>query len=101
MTSDDLDRLRFQRLQIVAIDLHRQRAFHAAHRFFQVVGNGLRKVPDHSRNFLQLAIHGGDQALFVLMEDRPPFLLGQQIDKEFGVEKAGGVGAVVGPPDSD
>ena len=32
------------------------------------------------------------------VEDRPPLLLGLQVDEVFGVEEAGGVGAVVGPP---
>ena len=46
---DDLVSLGFQLFQIVTIDLYCQRAFDAAHRFFQVVGNRLGEVPDDSR----------------------------------------------------
>ena len=74
-------------------------AFDAADRFFHVVGDRLREIPEHARNLLQLAVHGGDQLFFVLMEDRPPLLLRLQIDEVFGVEEAGRVGAVVGPAD--
>ena len=38
-------------------------------------------------------------SLLVLVEHRPPLFLGLQIDEIFGVEKAGGVGAVVGTAD--
>ena len=44
----------------------------------------------------QLLVHGGDQLLLILVEDGPPFLFGLEVDKVFGVEEAGGVGAVVG-----
>ena len=48
---------------------------------------------------LELVVHGGDQLFFVLMKHRPPLLFRLQVDEVFGVEEAGGVGAVVGPPD--
>ena len=48
--------------QIVAVDLDGQLALHAADRFLHVVGDGLREVPEHARNFLHLAVHGGDQS---------------------------------------
>ena len=54
-------------------------------------------VPDDAGKLLQLFIHGGDQRFLVLVEERTPLALGLQIDKVFGVEKTGGVGAVVGP----
>ena len=99
MTRDNLVRLLFERLQIVAVDFDRERAFHAAHRLFQIVGNRLREAPDHSRNLFQFAIHGSNQSLFVLVKDRTPLLLRQEIDEEFRIEKACGVGAIVGTPD--
>ncbi len=93
----DLVALLLQQLQIIAVELDRQFAFDAADRLLHVVGDGLGKVPDHARHLLQFAIHGADQFFFVLVEGGPPLLLGQQIDKIFGVEKAGRIGAVVGP----
>jgi len=39
----DFIALGFELLQVVAVHLHGELAFHAAHRFFHVVGNGLRK----------------------------------------------------------
>ena len=86
-------------LQIIAVDLDRQLAFDAADRLLHVVGDGLGEVPDHARHLLQFAIHGADQLVFVLVEDGPPLVLGHQIDEVFGVEKARGIGAVVGPAD--
>ena len=95
MTVNDLIRLRFERLKIVTVDFHRKRTLHAAHRFLQVVGNRLREAPDHSRNLFQFAIHGRDEPLFVLVKDRTPLLLGQEIDKEFRIEKARCIGSVI------
>ena len=95
--ADDLVALFLQRLQIVAEDLDGQLAFHAADGFFHVVGDGLREIPDHAGNLLELAVHGRDQLFLVLVKHRPPFFLGLQIDEIFGVEEAGGIGAVVGP----
>ncbi len=47
-------------------------------------------------NFDSSSIHGGNERLLVLVEDGTPLLLGLKIDEVFGVEEAGGVGAVVG-----
>ena len=47
-------------------------------------------------NLDKLLVHGGDQGFLVLVEDGTPVLLALQIDEVFGVEEAGGVGAVVG-----
>ena len=47
----------------------------------------------------EFAVHGGDQFVLVLMKDGPPLFLGLQVHEVFGVEEAGGVGAVVGTPD--
>ena len=49
-------------------------------------------------SFPSCAIHGGDQLLFVLVEHRPPLVLGLEIDEIFGVEEAGGVGPSSGRP---
>ena len=93
---DDLVALFFQRLQIVAVNLDGQLAFHAADRFFHVVRDRLREIPDHAGNLFELAIHGRDQLFFVLVKNRPPFFFRLQIDEIFGIEEAGGVGSVVG-----
>ena len=87
--------LRFQRLQVVAVNLDRKLAFHAADRFFHVVGNGLREVPQRAGDLLQFPVHGRDQLFLVLAEHRTPLILGFQIDEVFGVEEAGRIGAVV------
>ena len=86
----------FEQLQIVAIKFHGQLAFHAAHGLLHVVGDRLREIPDHARQLLEFAIHGADQFLFVLVKNRTPVLLLLQMNEVFGIEKAGGVGAVVG-----
>ena len=96
---DDLSALSSRVLQVVAIDLRGQLAFHAADRLFHVVLDGLGEAPDHAGNLLQLAVHGGDQFVLVLVKDGPPLFLGLQVDEVFGVEEARGVGSVVRPPD--
>ena len=88
--------LLFQGAQVVAVELDGQLAFDAGDGLFHVVGDGLRVVPDDAGKLLQLLVHGGDQRFLVLMEDGPPLLLRLEIDEVFGVEEAGGVGAVVG-----
>ena len=93
---DDFVALLLERLQIGAVDLDRQFALDAADGFFHVVGDGLREIPEHAGNLFQFAVHGRDQLLFVLLEHRPPLLLGLQIDEVFGIEEAGGIGAIVG-----
>ena len=60
---------------------------------------GWEKFQNDAGNLLQLAVHGGDQFLFVLVERRPPLLLRLQVDEVLGIEEAGGVGSVVGPAD--
>ena len=60
---------------------------------------GCEKFQSAPGNLFQLTVHGGDQLLFVLVEHGPPLLLRLQIDEVFGVEEAGGVGAVVGTAD--
>ena len=42
------------------------------------------------------AVHGGDEVVLVLVEDGTPPIFGLEIDEVFGVEEAGGIGAVVG-----
>jgi hypothetical protein len=93
---DDFIALFFKRLEVVAVDLDRQLALDAADGLFHVVFDRLREAPDHAGNLLQLLVHGGDQVVLVLMEDRTPLFLGLQIDVVFGVEESGPVGAVVG-----
>ncbi len=46
----DLLAFALQRLQVVTVDLDGKLAFHAAHRLFHVVGNGLRKIPKRAGN---------------------------------------------------
>ena len=94
--ADDLIGFLFQDLQIIAINLGGQFAFHAADRLFHVVFNGLGTAPDRTGNFLvQFPIHGGDQFIFVVVKDRPSLFFGLEIDEEFRIEEAGCVGAVV------
>ncbi len=93
----DLARQIFQRVQIAAVDLGCQLAFHAAHRLLHVVFNGLREAPDHAGKLLiERVLHGGDQVVFVLVEDWPPLFLRLQAHEVFGIEESGMVGSVVG-----
>ena len=94
--ADDLIALVFQHFQIVAIDLRGQRAFHSAHGLFHVVFDGLRKAPDDAGNFVQLAIHGGNQFVFVLVKHRPPLFFRLQVDEVFGIKEAGVIRSVIG-----
>ena len=57
---------------------------------------GCEKFQITPGDLFQLAVHGGDQFVFVLMEHGTPFFLRLQIDEVFGIEKASGVGSVVG-----
>ncbi len=98
---DDLLGLVFEDAQVVAVDFGGELALYAADRFLHVVRDRLREVPDHARQLLQLAVHGGDDFIFVLVKHGPPLLLRFQIDEIFGVEEAGGIGSVVGTARSD
>ena len=60
---------------------------------------GWENPQSDARNLVEFALHGGDQFIFVLVKDRTPFFLGFQVDKIFGIEEAGGVGAVIGTAD--
>ena len=93
---DDLVGLVFQNFQIVAIDLGGEFAFDAADGFFHVVFNGLGESPEDAGNFVEFALHGGDEFFFIFVEDGTPFFFGFEIDEVFGIEKAGGIGSVVG-----
>ena len=95
--ADDLVAFCLKRLQVVAVDLDGQLALDAADRLLDVVGDGLRKVPDDARHLLEFTIHGADQLVLVLVEDGPPLILRLQVDEIFRIEEAGRVGAVVGP----
>src|ERR1019366_2690808 len=86
--ADDLVAGVLEQFEIVAVDLDRQLPFDAAHGLLHVVGDGLRKIPDHSRDFLQLETHGGDQFLFVLVEDGTPLFLLLEIDEVLRIEEA-------------
>ncbi len=93
---DDLVALLFEGLEVVAVDLDGEFAFDAADGLFDVVGDGLGEVPDDAGDLFQFAVHGGDEFVLVLVEDGAPLFLGLEVDEVFGVEEAGGVGAVVG-----
>ena len=47
-------------------------------------------------NLGKLLVHGGDQLFLVLVEDGTPVFFSLEVDEVFGVEEAGGIGAVVG-----
>ena len=95
----DFVALGLERLQIVAEYLDGRLALHSAHRFFHVVGDRLREIPERAGNLLEFAVHGGDQLFLVLMKYRTPFLLRLEVDEIFGVEEAAGVGSVIRPSD--
>ena len=89
----------FEKLQVVAENLQRQRALGAGHRLADVVFDGLREVPDRARVFLHCAVHGGDQLFFVLVKYRTPLVMRLQVDEIFGVAESAGVGSIVRPAD--
>src|ERR1035438_1911323 len=69
-------------LQVVPENLERKRTLGTSKSFADVVFDRLRIVPDRPRAFgLQLAVHGGDQFVFVLMEYGPPLLVRLQVNK--------------------
>ena len=84
-----------QRSQVVAINLGRKLPLDAAHRFLHVVGDGLREIPDRSRDLFHFPVHGGDQLFLVLVKYRTPLFFRLQVHAEFGVEETGGVRPVV------
>ncbi len=94
--ADDLVGFLLQGFQVIAIDLGGEFALNAADGFFHVVFDGLGKSPEDAGNLVEFALHGGDQFFFVFVENRPPLISGFQIDEEFGIEKAGVIGAVIG-----
>src|SRR5580704_5577881 len=91
----DLIALLFQQLEIVAVELNSELAFNTRDGFFHVVFDRLREIPDHTRDFFQFAIHGGNQFVLILVKDGPPLILRLQVHKIFGIEKTSGVGAVI------
>ena len=97
--ADDLVAFLFECLEVIAEDLDRKLAFDPADCLFHVVGDGLREVPKHAGDFLELAIHGGDQLFLVFTKHRTPLFLRLEVDEVFGIEEAGGVGAVIGAAD--
>ena len=69
---DDLVALLFEGLEVVAIDLDGEFALDAADSLFDVVGDGLGEVPDDAGDLIQLALHGGNQLVLILLEDGAP-----------------------------
>ena len=65
----DLVALLLQGLEIVAVNLDREFALHAADGLFHVVRDRLREIPEHARELLQLAVHGGNQFFLVFVKD--------------------------------
>ena len=99
MTADNLVGLSFQNLQIGAVDFGGEFALYAADGLFHVVFDGLGESPEDAGNLVEFALHGGDEFIFVLVEDGTPLVFGFQIDEVFGIEKAGVIGAVIGTAD--
>src|SRR5579885_2121724 len=97
--ADDLLSFLFESSQIVAIDFHRQFAFYAADSLLHIVRNRLGKSPKHAGNFTDLAVHGPDQFILVLVKHRTPLLLRLQVHEIFRIEKTRGIGTVVGSAD--
>ena len=69
---DDLIALFFEGLEVGAVELDGELALDAADGLLDVVGDGLREVPDDAGSLLQLAVHGGDEFVLVLVEDGTP-----------------------------
>ena len=71
----------FEDLQIIAINLRGEFALHAADGLFHVVFDGLGESPDDAGNFVEFALHGGDEFIFVFVENRaaiPPWASGRR-----------------------
>ena len=96
--ADDLVALFFQKFQVIAVDLGGQLAFHSTDGLFHVVFDGLREAPDDAGNLVELAIHGGDQFVLVLVKDGPPLFFRLEINEVFGIEEAGCIRAVIRTP---
>ncbi len=96
---DNLVGLGFQNLQVGAVDFGGEFALNAADRLIHVVFNGLGESPQYAGNLVEFALHGGDEFFFILVEDGTPLFSGFEIDEEFGIEKAGVIGAVIGTAD--
>jgi hypothetical protein len=62
--------------QVITVDLRGKLPLDPARRFFHVVLNGLGEVPDRARDLFELAIHGGNESLFILVKDGAPLTLG-------------------------
>src|SRR5271165_1231734 len=91
----DADRGLLERLEIIAVDLHRVLALDAGGRFFDVVLDVLRKIEiDAWKLLAEVVGHGFRERLFV--DALGPAVERLQRHEEFGVEKAGRVGAVIG-----
>src|ERR1022692_515140 len=95
---DDLFGFVLKNPQILAIDLGGKLSLDPADGFLHVVGDGLGEAPDHARQLRQLAVHGRDDCIFVLVKCRAPLLLGLQIGEILRIKKAGSVGSVVRTP---
>jgi hypothetical protein len=92
--------LLLQRVQIGAEDLDGQRAFQAGFRFVHGVLGRLGVVEDDAGKGLELLVDGLDQRRLGAIR-AGPLRIGFQADVEFDVEKAGRIGAVVGPASSE
>ena len=93
---DDLIAFGLEGAEVVAVEFDGEFALDPGDGFFDVVGDGLRKVPDDAGGLFEFAIHGGDEGFLVFVEGGAPLAFGFEVDEVFGVEEAGGVGAVVG-----
>ena len=57
---------------------------------------GWEKFQNAPGIFLKLAIHRGNQLIFILMKNRPPLLLGLQVHEIFRIAESSRVGSIVG-----
>ena len=92
----DLFTLFLENVQVRPVKLGRKSAFRAGQRLIHVVFNGLGEIPESPRIFLQLAIHRGNQFIFILMKNRPPLILGLQVDEILRIAESSRVGSIVG-----
>ena len=92
----DLFRFGFEDLQVVSVDLCGELSLDPAHRLFHVVRYRLREVPGRSRDLLELATHGSNKFLLILVKNGAPLILRLKRDTVFGVEKSRRIQSIIG-----
>ena len=84
-----------QLVEVLSEQLQRILAFHAGHRFFDVVLNGLRKIEVDAGVAGEVLLNGADQFIFVFVELGTPLCGRFKVGQELGIVEGADVGAVV------